>query len=74
MEIEISVLKLLTESLEKGNVYIITNVGKGWVEYSANKFYPSILPILEKIKIISARGEFEKIFPGISNNGKLKNF
>ena len=74
MEIEISVLKLLTESVEKGNVYIITNAGKGWVEYSANKFYPSILPILEKIKIISARGEYEKIFPGNSRQWKIEAF
>ena len=73
-EIEVSVLKLLTEAVEKGNVYIITNAGKGWVEYSANKFFPSILPILEKIKIISARGEYEKIFPGNSRQWKIEAF
>ena len=73
-EIEVSVLKLLAEAVEKGNVYIITNAGKGWVEYSANKFFPSILPILEKIKIISARGEYEKIFPGNSRQWKIEAF
>ncbi len=74
MEIEISALKLLTESVEKGNVYIITNAGKGWVEYSAKRFFPSIIHILEKIKIISARGQYEKIFPGNSRQWKIEAF
>ena len=73
-KIEQTVLKLLTEAVEKGNVYIITNAGNGWVEYSANRFYPSILPVLEKIKIISARGLYEKIFPGNSRQWKIEAF
>ena len=73
-KLEQSVLQLLTEAVEKGNVYIITNAGKGWVEYSANRFYPSILPILKKIKIISARGEYEKVFPGNSRQWKIEAF
>ena len=73
-QLEQTTLKLLTEAVEKGNVYIITNAGKGWVEFSANKFYPSIMPILEKIKIISARGEYEKIFPGNSRQWKIEAF
>jgi hypothetical protein len=32
------------------------------------------LPILEKIKIISARGEYEKIFPGNSRQWKIEAF
>ena len=74
VKLEQSALQLLTEAVEKGNVYIITNAGKGWVEYSANRFYPSIMPILEKIKIISARGEYEKIFPGNSRQWKIEAF
>ena len=73
-QLEQATLKLLTEAVEKGNVYIITNAGKGWVEFSAGKFYPSIMPILEKIKIISARGEYEKIFPGNSRQWKIEAF
>ena len=61
LKIEQCVFLLLTEAIEKGNVYIITNAGNGWVEYSANKFYPSIMEILSKIEIISAR-EYEKQF------------
>ena len=73
-KIEECVFLLLTESIEKGNVYIITNAGKGWVAFSANKFYPSILGLLKKIEIISARGEYEKIFPGNSRQWKIEAF
>ena len=73
-ELENLVLELLNETIEKGSVYIITNAGKGWVEYSANKFYPKIVPILEKIKIVSARGEYEKEFPGNSRQWKIEAF
>ena len=74
LKLEQAVLKLLTEAVEKGNVYIITNAGDGWVEYSAKRFYPSIMPILEKIQIISARGQYEKIFPGNSRQWKIEAF
>ena len=74
LKIEQSVFLLLTESIEKGNVYIITNAGKGWVEYSANRFYPSIVALLPKIEIISARGEYEKLYPGNSRQWKIQAF
>ena len=34
------VCNILDESLKKGDVSIITNAAKGWVEYSGNKFLP----------------------------------
>jgi hypothetical protein len=74
LKLEHSVFTLLNETVEKGNVYIITNAGKGWVEYSAKRFYPSIVEILSKIKIISARGEYEKIYPGNSRQWKIQAF
>jgi hypothetical protein len=73
-KLEQTVLKLLEEAVQKGNVYIITNAGNGWVEYSANRFYPSIMPVLQKIKIISARGLYEKKFPGNSRQWKIEAF
>ena len=74
LKLEQSVLTLLNETVEKGNAYIITNAGKGWVEYSAKRFYPSIVDVLSKIKIISARGEYEKIYPGNSRQWKIQAF
>lgn len=74
LKLENLVYILLNDAIEKGNVYIITNAGKGWVEYSANRFYPSIMGFLSKIKIISARGEYEKLFPGNSRQWKIQAF
>ena len=74
IKLEQSVLTLLNEAIEKGNVYIITNAGNGWVEYSAKRFYPSIVGVLSKLKIISARGEYEKLYPGNSRQWKIQAF
>ena len=74
LKIEKKVLELLTKAIEKGDVYIITNAGKGWVEFSSKLYYPSIIDILSKIKIISAREEYEKIFPGDSRKWKIQAF
>ena len=74
LKLEKSVFLLLTEAIEKGNVCVITNAGKGWVKYSAKKFYPSIIELLSKIEIISARGEYEKIYPGNSREWKIQAF
>ena len=73
-ELENLVLELLTETLEKGSVYIITNAGLEWVNYSSKRFYPKIIPILDKIKIVSARGEYEKAYPGNSRQWKIEAF
>ena len=58
------VSSLLTKSMEKGEVFIITNAAYGWVEFSSKKLYPLTHNILKKIKIISARGMCEKKYPG----------
>ena len=73
-EIEKNVYKILKESIEKGNVYIITNAGINWVQFSANIFYPSISELLKKIKIISARVQYEKSFPGNLRQWKIQAF
>ena len=44
-------------------VAIITNAQIGWVEISCKKFIPCVSHILDRIKIISARSTFEKIYP-----------
>ena len=73
-KLEKSALKLLNMAISKGDVYIITNAGLGWVEYSSQKFYPKVFEILPKIKIISARGQWEKEYPGDSRKWKIQTF
>lgn len=46
-----------------GKTFIITNAAEGWVEYSAQRYLPSLVPILEKIPIISARSRYQPHFP-----------
>ena len=61
--LEDCIYKLLKISIDKGEVYIITNSSIGWVEYSANKYFPSLVKLLKYINIISAKDEFQNIFP-----------
>ena len=72
--IEKSVYKVLTMALEKGETYIITNAAPGWVEYTANKYFPSILRVLKNIKVLSARGGYEKQYPKDYRQWKIQTF
>lgn len=66
--------KILELAVSKADTYIITNAEPGWVEYSAQRFYPKVNSILNKVKIVSARGEFEKKLPGDSRQWKIQTF
>ncbi len=55
--------RMLEVSITYGKTYIITNAAQGWVEFSAEKFMPSVVPILSKINIISARARYESQYP-----------
>jgi hypothetical protein len=73
-KLELSTLRLLTAAIDKGDTYIITNAAPGWVEYSAERFYPSVKTVLDKVRIISARGEYEEEYPGDSRMWKIQSF
>lgn len=49
--------------LASNRVYVITNAEKGWVEQSVCKFMPDLVSMVAKIKVISARTEFQDKFP-----------
>jgi hypothetical protein len=72
--LEESVLNILNLSLKKGDVYIITNSSIGWVQFSAEKYYPKLKSIINKINIISARNEYEDSYPGEAKLWKQKAF
>ena len=59
--LEVKAKKILELSVANGKTYIITNAGEGWVEYSAERFMPSVAPILKNITIISARSKYEHL-------------
>lgn len=58
-----SVIEVIESSQEYGEVVIVTNAEEGWVQLSAQKFMPELIPILSGIKIYSARSTFEKLYP-----------
>ena len=73
-ELENIVVNILNYALNKGDVYIITNSSFSWLNYSSDKYFPNLKNILEKIKMISARDEFENIYPGKNKLWKEKAF
>jgi len=62
-ELSDSVISVLNVAMSYGSVYIVTNGETGWVQLSAQKFLPSAVPILDKVRILSARSTFEALFP-----------
>ena len=64
VKVEFNILRLLTMAIEKGETYIVTNSEKEWIYYSIEHFYPSLAKLKDKVKIISAKEEFEKQFMG----------
>ena len=55
--------ELLQLAKQKGDVLIVTNSEKDWVELTSSKFIPSIIPYLKDVKIISARSHYESAYP-----------
>ena len=72
--IEYYVVEILNKALSKGTVLIITNSSDGWVHSCAKFYYPNLMPILDKIKIISARELYQKEFPTEPMIWKVKTF
>jgi hypothetical protein len=62
-ELETSVCAVLNLACSYGTVHIITNAETGWVQLSAQKFLPAVLPLLAKVSVISARSTYEAMFP-----------
>lgn len=66
--------QLLELAMKLGQTFIITNAMKGWVEYSAMKYVPGLINTLHKLKIISARGDYEHAYPGNYSEWKIQAF
>jgi len=63
-ELSHSIIALLNLALQYGPVTVVTNAETGWVQLSCQKFIPLVLPMLNKLTIISARSTYEPMFPG----------
>jgi hypothetical protein len=72
--IEQSAHQLLETALTLGHTFVITNAMEGWVQESAARFMPSLLPILQKVRIISARSTQEAHCSGDVSQWKVRAF
>jgi len=62
-DLEVAIVSVLQQALKYGQVHIVTNAETGWVQLSAQKFIPGVLPILQQISILSARSTYESRYP-----------
>jgi len=62
-ELEQSVINVLSVAMSYGPVHVVTNAETGWVQLSANKFMPNVVPLLSKISVVSARSTYEQMYP-----------
>jgi len=65
---------LLEEAMEVGQVFIITNAEEGWVQHSAARWAPALLPTLEKVTVVSARSRYERRYPDEVGQWKIMAF
>jgi hypothetical protein len=61
--LEQCVCAVLNLALTYGTVNIVTNAETGWVELSAQKFMPAVVPLLSKVTVVSARSTYESAHP-----------
>jgi len=72
--IEAAAKKLLEMAMRMGHTYVITNAESGWVEYSAAKYVPDLLPVLQKVPVISAHERYAGMFPNEPSKWKTHAF
>merc|ERR1719203_435783 len=53
--------EMLEAANDQGRGVIITNAAEGWVEHSCLRFLPSLVPILQRLPIVSARSDFQPL-------------
>lgn len=64
VQLESLVEQVLTTSLRLGETIIVTNADELWVSESTKRFLPRVLPMLSRLKVVSARKMFEQNHPG----------
>ena len=62
-DLEQAIIAVITLALQYGEVHIVTNAETGWVQLSAAKFIPAVVPLLHRVSILSARSTYEGRYP-----------
>lgn len=62
-ELQKSMIAVICLAASYGEVHIVTNAETGWVQMSAQKFVPAVVPYLDRCEILSARSTYECMHP-----------
>lgn len=73
-DLSTSIINILNVAASHGELHIVTNGETGWVQLSAQKFVPRVVPLLEHIRVLSARSTFEEQFPDSPMQWKFQAF
>lgn len=68
------VINVLNIAMAHGEVHIVTNGETGWVQLSAQKFLPRVVPYLDKVRVTSARSMYERLVPNSPMKWKFHAF
>jgi len=63
-KLEAAIEMTLRTAMDLGETLIVTNGNRTWVQDSARRFLPGLLPILSQIRVVSARALYEDAYPG----------
>jgi hypothetical protein len=72
--IEEADVRLLKLALSLGQTFIITNAACGWVENTSRALLPSLVPLLQKVHVVSARSRYEAHYPNEVSKWKAETF
>jgi len=61
--LERAVARLLLTAMGMGYTAIVTNASLPWVKSTAQTYMPSLLPLMERVYVTSARQSYEEAFP-----------
>jgi len=53
----------LRTAMDLGEVWIVTNGNRTWVQDSARRFMPGLVPLLSQLQVVSARALYEESYP-----------
>lgn len=63
-ELEATVEAMLLMAMSLGRTMIVTNAMESWIQETARRFMPRLIPILDRLPIVYARNNWERIWPG----------
>mmetsp|Transcript_18574 Transcript_18574/g.43640 ORF Transcript_18574/g.43640 Transcript_18574/m.43640 type:complete len:324 (-) Transcript_18574:88-1059(-) len=63
-QLELVVASVLQAAMELGETMIVTNGNGTWVRESSQRFLPGLVPMLERLTVLSARAMYEQMYPG----------